>query len=966
MAVKSAALLLLLPLLQEVGADWTTTVHTTLIVPNTVTPVVKFVTPPATPLSSTPSPLPLTYDHANSHKLRLTSVVTVPDGHIPTVHFSTITPSGKPAGTDGGSGGTAPPSVTTSPESANSGASSATPNEGGSSAAEETPTKPPASSGGVPPGGYSSSKPRDPNGSTTSGSHPKHTTTQPAVPKTTKSSPPAGTSGGSSESGSSDGPPKSQPNNTGTKGSNTSSSKHVGPGGSNTSGSPPKHTTTQPASPDTTKSGSPAGTSGSSSESGSPDGPPKSQPSNTGTKGSDTTSSKNVGPTGSTTNRPGGTTSSTPKVPASDSSTTKSESPSDSASTSHTPSETPDQSTTGPPSSSPTVKPSDQVSSVDLSSASDIQSAAASNSDIAEFAPTASPSQEDWVTMPATTTSGSPASTSSDSAIIALMLKNSYNNIDELKKDPKAYKKHIEDIDDHTSKYLSKTGYDASKSPCSGSKKRSSIEKRGLFDAVSSIAKSAVDATVDTASDIANSALSCVAPIVDDIKNVIPDDVDVKGITPEIENQVKKGTEYLDEISNIVEDMDEKKKDDDDDDDNESSSSKSDSSSTSSSSTKTCTSSTTYSDCTWDTIVTPVADSDTTTISVITSTQSCTTKTGCDEKPSTFETTSTVDACSYVSVQEAPAVGIKATSFSVSSTPGAGASEGSSATPHSTASPGSVPKTTGSSSTTKSSTKSSATPTTSAGPECRANYVVDQKDGWEYCEFECTEYTGKYSMAKSTSGQKSYQPCPYSRPPVGMSWSPDNEGPFTTTAKDGTVYSCDDSRYQDRNVGDSKSCVTSMESITRISSIYAAYTSSAESAASASSASESSVSASKASASAASASAASASAAAATPYGYAYIVFNSGDGAGFSYQVMPSLDAEDPDICNIVPVATTTDGTYYDLPGSIDIDHGVLDGCTYKDDEIKCDDYTLPCVDFKGKDTNCGQARVQCGRDVKT
>ncbi|KAJ5975626.1 hypothetical protein N7481_009333 [Penicillium waksmanii] len=933
MAVKSAALLLLLPLLQEVGADWTTTVHTTLIVPNTVTPVVKFVTPPATPLSSTPSSLPLTYDHANSHKLKLTSVAS------PLEQMEAQEEQH-------------PPSVTTSPGPANSGASSATPNESGSSAAEGTPGNPPTSSAGVPPGGHSSSKPLVPNGSTASGSHSKHTTTQPAVPDTTKSGSPAGTSGGSSKSGSPDGPASSQPNNTGTKGSNTSSSKPVGPSGSTTPGSPPKHTTTQPASPDTTKSGSPAGTSGGSSKSGSPDGPASSQPNNTGTKGSDTSSSKSVGPSGSTPNPPGGTTSSTPKGPASDATATKSTSPSDGASG------TPDHSTTGHPSSLPTVNPSNRVSSVDLASATDLQSAATSNSDIADFAPSASPSQEEWASMPATTTSGSPASISSDSAIIALMLRNSYNNIDEFKKDPKTYKKHIEDIEDQTSKYLSKTGFDTGKSPCSGSKKRSSIEKRGLFDAVASIAKSAVSATVNTASDIANSALSCVAPIVDDIKNVIPDDVDVKDITPEIEDQVKKGTEYLDEISNIVDNMDEKKNDDDD----HTSSSKSDSSTTTSSTTGTCTLSTTYSDCTWDTIVTPVANSDTTTISVITSTQSCTTRTGCDEKPSTFETTSTVDACSFVSVQEAPGVGVAATSFSVSATPGAGVSGGSSATAHSTASPGSTPKTTGSSST----TKSSVTTTTSAGPTCSANHVVDNKDGWEYCEFECTEYTGKYMIASSTSGQKSYQPCPYSRPPVGMSWSPDNEGPFTTTAKDGTVYNCDDSRYLDHNVGDSKSCVTSMKSITQISTIYAAYTSSVESAASATSASEASVSASKASASAASASAASASAAAATPSGYAYITFFTAEGAGFGYQVLPSDSSDDPDICNIVPVATSDGGTYYDPPDTIDIDHGVLKGCTYKDDEIKCDDYTLPCKDFDGKKTDCGQARVQCGRDVKS
>ncbi|KAJ5751147.1 hypothetical protein N7533_008175 [Penicillium manginii] len=787
-----------------------------------------------------------------------------------------------------------PPSVTTSPGPANSGASSATPYVGGSSAAEGTTGNPPTSSAGVPPGGHSSSKPLVPNGSTTSGSHPKYTTTQPDVP-------------------------------------------------------------------DTTKSGSPAGTSSGFPTSGSPDGPASSRPNNTGTKGSDTSSSKPVGPSGSTPNPPGGTTGSTPKGPASDATTTKSTSPSDGASTGQTPNGTPDHSTTSHPSSFPTMNPSDRVSSVDLASATDLQSAAASNSNIADFLPSASPSQEEWASMPATTTSGSPASTSSDSAIIALMLRNSYNNIDDLKKDPKTYKKHIEDIEDQTSKYLSKTGFDTGRSPCSGSKKRSSIEKRGLFDAVASIAKSAVSATVDTASEIANSALSCVAPIVDDIKNVIPDDVDVKDITPEIEDQVRKGTEYLDEISNIVDDMDEKK-----DDDDHTSSSKSDSSTTSSSTTGTCTSSTTYSDCTWDTIVTPVANSDTTTISVITSTQSCTTRTGCDEKPSTFETTSTVDVCSFVSVQEAPGVGVAATSFSVSATPGAGVSGGSSAMAHSTASPGSAPKTTGSYSTTKSSVTTTTTTTSSAGPTCSANHVVDNKDGWEYCEFGCTEYTGKYMIASSTSGQKSYQPCPYSRPPVGMSWSPDNEGPFTTTAKDGTVYNCDDSRYLDHNVGDSKSCVTSMKSITQISTIYAAYTSSVESAASAASASEASVSASKASASAASASAASASAAAATPSGYVYITFFTAEGAGFGYQILPSDSSDDPDICNIVPVAVSDGGTYYDPPDTMDIDHGVLKGCKYEDDEIKCDDYTLPCKDFDGKETDCGQARVQCGRDVKT
>lgn len=101
--------------------------------------------------------------------------------------------------------------------------------------------------------------------------------------------------------------------------------------------------------------------------------------------------------------------------------------------------------------------------------------------------------------------------------------------------------------------------------------------------------------------------------------------------------------------------------------------------------------------------------------------------------------------------------------------------------------------------------------------------------------FGCDAYSATYPVANSTSGQANYAPCPYSTPPTSTYTRPNAEA-YVSTALDGTVYYCNDSRYLDHNVNNCKSCVTSMSSISVVSSIHVAYTSSVAAASSASAA----------------------------------------------------------------------------------------------------------------------------------
>lgn len=256
-------------------------------------------------------------------------------------------------------------------------------------------------------------------------------------------------------------------------------------------------------------------------------------------------------------------------------------------------------------------------------------------------------------------------------------------------------------------------------------------------------------------------------------------------------------------------------------------------------------------------------------------------------------------------------------------------------------------------------------------------HLVDHRAAEDYCVFDCSDYTGTYSVASSTSGQKDWKVCPWSRPPSDpdLSWTPGNKGSFTSTANDGIVYSCDDSRYVDNYVGQAKSCVTSMESITQITSIYTAYTASVESAASAS---RSSVSASEASASRASvssASAASASAAAATPSSYIFIskVSNSGDGlteGGYPGYAVTSSEYSNPDICDLTTIGS--DNAFGDSTPDLDIDGGDFEDCKYESDSqtVKCDNFSLPCSDDEEAvsspyTNNCDSTvKLVCHRDL--
>ncbi|KAL4889134.1 hypothetical protein BDV59DRAFT_205553 [Aspergillus ambiguus] len=588
----------------------------------------------------------------------------------------------------------------------------------------------------------------------------------------------------------------------------------------------------------------------------------------------------------------------------------------------------------------PTVAPSDQLTSADLTSASDLGSlpahATGSDSAIGIYAPTGSPSSEPWGTLtilPSGTITGTPAITD-DASIIAGLLKNSYNNIDELEKDPKSYKKHIEDIEDQSEDYLSKTDFDSSKSPCSSSNKRS-LRKRDLFSAVGDLASEAASATVDTAKDIADAAISCVHPIADEIISEIPDDPE--DVTDDIKNQVKKGTEYLDEISNIVENMEEKLKDDEDDSSSESQSSES--------STSSCQTSATFSECTWSTIISSMPASASASMTT-TSTEVCTTRTACNASPTTMSTTTTIGACSRRTIAvSAPApVPITPSDYTGTAVPGPSVSAPLTSSVPSTTPPSSA-----------SGTTPTGSPTTTPSPTCRAYYNVDQKHGYSYCLFDCDAYTGTYPIVEYTSGMSGYQPCPYSKPPAST-WSPSNAGPFTTTASDGTVYSCGDSSYENANINHYKSCMTSMSSVTVISSIYSSWSASQSSAASAASASRASVSASEASAS-------SASAAAATPTDQIYIAYEDPLGGMSTYwQIFHvDMDVHTIDWCDTEALGAadaSDDISLGDVPNPPTISFGddaAVEDDTFKDCTYDGDSATLNCPNFS----------VECRTDME-
>ncbi|KAL4807651.1 hypothetical protein BDV18DRAFT_158863 [Aspergillus unguis] len=947
MAVKSTFLALCL--LQATNADWTTTIKSTLTVPNSLTPVVDFVIPSPTLSTQVSTPTPLSFDQAQSHTEQFTSVVTVPAGKVPTVRFSSVEPS------------TSVP-VIPKPSSV-------------------SPTSLPFSTPYVPP-----AQPQDTSSSLATApaspqsvpqGAPSPSTSQVIVSptpivSTPSSSPviPPGETGQTTPSGQASSnavPPVSTV-------STSSSSALISPGetGQSTSSSQASSSVVPPASNINSPSSSPT------------------SPGETGQSTSFGQSSSNVVPPASTENvsgsspvvpsststdepsTPSGTTS-----PVGTSSTISPQIPSTSAGQSTTSeqssSELPDSQSPSPPtstsdgSSTPTPAPSSQLTSADLESASDLESITADETDsdsaIGIYAPTATPTSEPWSTMtdlPSGTITGTAAQT--EATYIAGLLKNSYNNIDDLKTDPKSYKQHIKDIEDRTGDYLSKTNFDSTKSPCSGSSlKKRGLGKRGLFDAIGNLASEAAGATVDTAKGIADAALSCVAPIADEMNDKIPDVS--SGVTDDIQSQVTKGTQYFVEISNIVEDMDQKLKNEEDNQsstsDSESESSTSSGSSTSSesstSTTSSCTSSTTYSDCTWSTIISSTPGSTSATLTT-TSTEICETHTACDASPTTTSTTTTISACPVRRYVVNPAAPVPVAPSG--STTGSFSAPTSTSSPTSAGSPGSTfttsvapssrpPTTTTPSSTPTSTSGSSGTSQTTAAPSCQAYYYVGQKDSATYCQFDCDAYTGRYPIAKSTSGMSNYQPCPYSMPP-SSTWSETNAGTFTTTATDGTVYYCGDSRYQNAVINDDKSCVTSMSSVTVISSIHSSWSVSKESAASSASSASS----------ASEASASSASAASATPTDSIYIVYSHEAGSFSHYWKLFEFD-ETVDLCN-TPALGTADadgdiGSDVPNPPTINFsDDAAVKNEEFKDCEYDGDNATLTCPDFS----------VECQTDV--
>lgn len=920
MAVKGTALLLL-PLLQGASAEWITTIKTQLLVPNTVAPVVDYVPTPSTSARKTETPIPSSYDHARSHQQQFTSVVTVPDGRMPTIHFS-------------------PVMSTSSSTPAIPGVSTETETEIQTWSSETTLTKSTALSVAPAVPSMPSSNPVIPQGMPAGESPP------PSTPTSTSASSavaPGSPTEASTETISSSSPVVPPPR--------PSSSIPVAPGPSGTPSSsvplPPSSdegsTPVAQPSPPSSSLPVPPGSAGMSSSSASavPSSSPVIPPSD---PTSDSTSATSPG------GMPSGSTS--PSSPStSDQQTTSGQSP-------------PSSDTTPAPqsSSAESFAASDQLTSADLTSASDLDSlsAAATDSDtaIAQYAPTGSPTSEPWSStteLPSGTITGSPANT--EASNIAVLLRNSYNNIEDLKKDPEDYKRHIEDIDTQSKNYLDKANFDSTKSPCSTSKKRALV-KRDLFGAVDSLASEAAGATVDTAKGIADAAISCVGPIADEITKDIPEDP--ADVTEEVEDKVTKGTEYFDEISNIVEDMENKVNEDEDDDSSESESSDSSDSSTSESSTSSCTSSTTFSDCTWSTIIssTPAADTGSATMST-TSTEVCTTQTACEADPTTTSTTSTVGVCPSPYYVSAPSpVPVTPLAYSGSAAPGSAASTALTSLASSTAPPNAEPTTserpgstfqTSASSTKPPSAGSDATasgsPTTSSPSSCQAHFYVDQVNAYTYCQFDCDAFTGKYPTATSTSGMSDYQPCPYSTPPT-TTWSASDAGSYTTTATDGTVYYCGDSQYANANVNDAKQCVTSMSSMSVVPSIHSSWTASQASASSASAASASS-----------------ASAAAATPTDQIYITYDDNIGSWSVYwrifNIAMDTDPSSIDWCStngLAEVEASGDIALKNVPNppSIEFNDAKLQDEAFKDCSYDGDTSYLTCPDFG----------VQCKWDI--
>ncbi|OJJ53112.1 hypothetical protein ASPSYDRAFT_36666 [Aspergillus sydowii CBS 593.65] len=883
MAVKGTALLLL-PLLQGASADWTTTIKTKLVVPNTLAPVVDYVTPTPGSTSSlmTWPAASSSFDHARSHEEQLTSVVTVPDGSSPTIHFSPVIST---------TSATEPGDPTSSTEDAASSVTSSTNIIPSGPTGQNTPTQP---------------------------------SPTPVVPGSTGSNPSSsvGASTESTASGASSAPVVSASSPTGASSSTQSGSTNIIPS-STGQNSPSTQISSMPTAPGSTESGS--GPSSSAGSSSSPN-PASETPPLSGDTSSDAASS------------------------------TLSSQQSTSTSSGLINSQT---ITSGNPMSS--VAPPDQLISASLSSAPDLESLSAdatgSDSAIGDYAPTEAPSSEPWGASPTSDPSGTitdgptPTSTSTDSeeSNVAVLLRNSYNNIEDLKKDPKSYKQHIKDITDQTEDYLSKTNFDSSKSPCAGSKSK----RADLFSAVKDLASQAAGATVDNAKGIAGAAISCVKPIASEIEDVIPPEAE--DVTDEIQSEVEIGTEYLDELGEIVTDMEEKTNDendddDDEDDDDDNSSSESDSSTSSTSTSTSCTSSTTFSDCTWSTIVSSTPGSGSASMSS-TSTEICKTTTACQASPSTFSTITTVAACPRITTRvSAPApVYITPSGYTGSATPGSGGSG-----PLSSSVSATTPPKPASSSATTSGTSSSSRPapgsagssttpppsaTTPGGASCQALYHVAQKDDYAYCQFDCDAYTGKYPVASSTPGMSNYEPCPYSKPP-STTWGPSNAGTFTTTATDGIVYYCGDSGYQDHGLNDAKSCVTPMSSMTVIPSIHSAWSVSAVSEASATQAS-----------------AMSAIAAAARPTDQLYIAYDDQMGSWDVYWKIfnVAMDDTDPEWCDMDPLgASEASGSISvkDVPNppSIDFsDDASVVSDSFKDCAYDADSARLECPDVSTK-----------------
>ncbi|KAJ5584034.1 uncharacterized protein N7459_003834 [Penicillium hispanicum] len=236
-----------------------------------------------------------------------------------------------------------------------------------------------------------------------------------------------------------------------------------------------------------------------------------------------------------------------------------------------------------------------QLTSLGLSDSPDILSLKATGSSsaeyaaILEFAPTGSPSPEAWGTLtdlPSSISTGAPAYT--DAANIAVFAMGFYNNIDRLKKDPEDFKNELEILGQRSNNYLSKVNYDSDSSSCSGALKR-----RGLFDFVGSLASKAAnvvegatnvgESAVSTAQGIALDAMSCIGQISNSLIKTIPDDQ--SGLTDNVINNVKKGTEYMSDLADMITQMSKIEEDDDDDDhtrsDSQSSTSSSPSSATS-------------------------------------------------------------------------------------------------------------------------------------------------------------------------------------------------------------------------------------------------------------------------------------------------------------------------------------------------------------------------------------------------